>query len=89
VSHANFWRYIAGLTIGSIPKTAIVALLGQSMRSAMGGAMLIAGSVVVVVAVIWIVVTLVARKAVRGDRPDGDEPAEAEPAPTEIGAGGG
>jgi uncharacterized membrane protein YdjX (TVP38/TMEM64 family) len=78
VSHANFWRYIAGLTIGSIPKTAIVALLGQSMKSAMGGAMLIAGGVVVAVAVIWVVVTLVARKAVRGDRPDGDEPAESE-----------
>ncbi|MEP7210034.1 MAG: VTT domain-containing protein [Alphaproteobacteria bacterium] len=87
-SHANFWRYIAGLTIGSIPKTAIVALLGQSMKSAMGGAMLIAGGVVVAVAVIWVVVTLVARKAVRGDRPDGDDPVEAEPAPTEAGASG-
>jgi uncharacterized membrane protein YdjX (TVP38/TMEM64 family) len=89
VSHANFWRYMAGLTIGSIPKTAIVALLGQSMKSAMGGAMLIAGGVVVAVAVIWVVVTLVARKAVRGDRPDGDEPPEPAPSPGEISAGGG
>jgi uncharacterized membrane protein YdjX (TVP38/TMEM64 family) len=73
VSHASFWRYMAGLTIGSIPKTAIVALLGQSMKSAMNGAMLVAAIVIAAVAVIWIIVTLVARKAVRGDRPDGDE----------------
>lgn len=81
VSHANFWRYIAGLTLGSIPKTAIVALLGQSVRSAMGGAMEIAAVVVVVVVVIWIFVSLTARKAVRGDRPDGDEAPEPEANP--------
>ena len=86
VSHANFWRYMAGLTIGSIPKTAIVALLGQSVKSAMGGTMLIAGGVVVAVAVIWVVVTLLARKAVRGDRPDGDEPLEPALASADIGA---
>lgn len=81
VSHASFWRYMAGLTIGSIPKTAIVALLGQSVKSAMGGAMMIAVGVVAAVAAIWIIVTLIARKAVRGGRPDGDEAAEPE---TEI-----
>lgn len=78
-SHANFWRYLAGLTLGSIPKTAIVALLGQSMKSAMAGAIEIAAGVVVAVVLIWVAVTLIARKAVRGDRPDGDEPAELQP----------
>jgi uncharacterized membrane protein YdjX (TVP38/TMEM64 family) len=73
VSHASFWRYMAGLTIGSIPKTAIVALLGQSMKSAMDGAMMVAAVVIVAVAAIWVIVTLAARKAVRGDRPDGDD----------------
>jgi uncharacterized membrane protein YdjX (TVP38/TMEM64 family) len=78
VSHASFWRYMAGLAIGSVPKTAIVALVGQSMKSAMDGAMLVAAAVIAAVAIIWVVVTLVARKAVRGDRPDGDEPAGAD-----------
>jgi uncharacterized membrane protein YdjX (TVP38/TMEM64 family) len=69
---------MAGLAIGSIPKTAIVALVGQSMKSAMDGAMLVAAAVIAAVAIIWVVVTLVARKAVRGDRPDGDEPTGAD-----------
>ena len=89
VSHANFWRYMAGLTIGSIPKTMIVALLGQSMKSAMSGALLIAGGVVIAVVAIWVVVTLLARKAVGDDQPAGEEPPQPAPSPGEIGAGGG
>src|SRR5262249_27130382 len=36
-SHAKFWRFILGCAIGSVPKILIVALLGQSVLSAMGG----------------------------------------------------
>jgi len=32
-SQANFWRYTAGVIVGSIPKILIVALLGQSVLS--------------------------------------------------------
>lgn len=85
VSHADFWRYMAGLTLGSIPKTAVVAALGQSVMSAMNGAMMIAIGIGAVVVAIWLVFTLMARKAVRAGRPDGEETSE-EAAPAPAGA---
>lgn len=67
VSHANFWRYLAGLAVGVIPKTLIVALFGQAVMSAMGGGMVLAGGVVVAIVGIWLTVALAARKAVGGE----------------------
>lgn len=64
VSHANFWRYMAGLIVGVIPKTAIVALLGHSALSAMGGAPFLAVGLAVSVVGLWLTVALAARKAV-------------------------
>ncbi len=89
VSHANFWRYIAGLTVGVIPKTLIVALLGQSVLSAMGGGVILAIGVAVTVVGIWITVALAARRAVRGEKPAAEAASEA-PAEgkTEIRGGG-
>lgn len=77
VSHANFWRYIAGLAIGSIPKTAIVALFGQAVLSAMGGALVLAAGVAIAIVGIWITVVLAARKAVREEKP-AEAPAAAD-----------
>ncbi|MDZ4762150.1 MAG: TVP38/TMEM64 family protein [Alphaproteobacteria bacterium] len=68
VSHASFWRYIAGLTVGVIPKTAIVALLGQSALSAVGGAPVLAAGIAFTVLGVWVTVALAARKAVRGEK---------------------
>ncbi len=76
VSHASFWRYIAGLTVGVIPKTAIVALLGQSMHSAMNGGLMLAIGVGVTVVGIWVTVALAARRAVRGEKEEGAANAE-------------
>ncbi|MEZ5937809.1 MAG: TVP38/TMEM64 family protein [Hyphomonadaceae bacterium] len=73
VSHASVWRYLAGLAIGVVPKTAIVALLGQSVLSAMGGGVMLAIGVMISVVGIWVTVALAARRAVRG------EPADQEP----------
>jgi uncharacterized membrane protein YdjX (TVP38/TMEM64 family) len=70
VSHANFWRYIGGLTVGVIPKTLIVALLGQSVLSAMGGGVILAIGVAITVVGIWVTVALAARRAVRGEKPE-------------------
>lgn len=75
-SHAKFWRYLAGLAIGSIPKTLIVALLGQSVLSAMGGGLMLAVGVVIAVIGIWITVALAARKAVRADAPAAEPAAQ-------------
>jgi uncharacterized membrane protein YdjX (TVP38/TMEM64 family) len=66
-SHANFWRFIAGVAIGSVPKILIVALLGQSVLELMGGGVVFGIVAAVVVVGIWITVALVARRAVRGD----------------------
>jgi len=66
-SQANFWRYTAGVIVGSIPKILIVALLGQSVLQAMGGGLMLAVGLGVTVVAIWISVALAARRAVRGE----------------------
>lgn len=66
-SQAGFWRYTAGVIVGSIPKILIVALLGQSVLSAMGGGIALAIGGVITVVAIWISVALAARRAVRGE----------------------
>jgi uncharacterized membrane protein YdjX (TVP38/TMEM64 family) len=77
-SQANFWRYTAGVIVGSIPKILIVALLGQSVLSAMGGGIALAVGGVITVVAIWISVALAARRAVN------DEPALQKPAETQT-----
>jgi uncharacterized membrane protein YdjX (TVP38/TMEM64 family) len=69
-SHANFWRFIAGVAVGSVPKILITALLGQSVLELMGGGVIFGIAAAVAVVGIWITVALVARKAVRADKPD-------------------
>jgi uncharacterized membrane protein YdjX (TVP38/TMEM64 family) len=66
-SQANFWRYTAGVIVGSIPKILIVALLGQSVLSAMGGGVMLAIGLGITVVAVWISVALAARRAVRGE----------------------
>lgn len=66
-SQANIWRYTAGVFIGSIPKILIVALLGQSVMSAMGGGIALAVGIVIAVVALWIAVALAARRAVRSE----------------------
>lgn len=66
-SQANFWRYTAGVIVGSIPKILIVALLGQSVLSAMGGGIVLAVGGVITVVAIWISVALAARRAVNNE----------------------
>ena len=82
-SKANFWRFMAGCFIGTIPKTLIVALLGQSVMSAMGGGIVLAVGGVIAVVSIWIVVALAARKAVQGE-PDLKPEAAPQPAANET-----
>ncbi len=72
-SQAKFWRYTAGVIVGSIPKILIVALLGQSVLSAMGGGLMLAIGGGITVVAIWISVALAARRAVN-DEPDLQKP---------------
>lgn len=66
-SHAKFWRFITGVAVGSVPKIAVVALLGQSVLSAIGGAVGLAIGGVLAVVGTWIAIALAARKAVHED----------------------
>jgi uncharacterized membrane protein YdjX (TVP38/TMEM64 family) len=75
-SQAGFWRYTAGVIVGSIPKILIVALLGQSVLSAMAGGIALAVGGVITVVAIWISVALAARRAVRGEPDLQKEPAQ-------------
>jgi uncharacterized membrane protein YdjX (TVP38/TMEM64 family) len=87
-SKAGFWPFIVGCFFGSIPKTLIVALLGQSVMSAMGGGLMLAVGGVIAVISIWVVVALAARRAVHRDDPPEGAPAPEQPAanPNESGA---
>jgi uncharacterized membrane protein YdjX (TVP38/TMEM64 family) len=69
-SKADFWRFIAGVALGSVPKIAIVAIFGQSVLAAMGGGVLLAVGGAIAVVGIWITVALAARRAVRGEKDD-------------------
>jgi uncharacterized membrane protein YdjX (TVP38/TMEM64 family) len=76
-SHAKFWRFLAGMILGSIPKVAIVALLGQSVDSALGGGVVLGLGAAIAVIGIWVTVALAARTAVHKDdelgEGDGDD----------------
>ncbi len=70
VSHTKYLHFIAGLAIGIIPKTALVAFAGQSLFAVMKGSPLIALLAGLGAAVAWILVMLVARRSVRASRRD-------------------
>lgn len=88
-SHAKFWRFLAGMFLGSIPKIAIVALLGQSVDSALGGGLTLGIGAAIAVIVIWVTVTLMARKAVQGENVGQATPSEAGAKAGETRAGTG
>jgi uncharacterized membrane protein YdjX (TVP38/TMEM64 family) len=71
-SNAKFWHFIAGAAVGSIPKILVVALLGQSLLSAISGAVGLAIGGVLAVVGTWIAIALAARKAVHKDDEPGD-----------------
>lgn len=79
-SKSDFWRYIAGVTVGSCPKILIVALFGQAVMSAMGGALLLAAGAAAAVAGVWLTVALAARKAVQ-EGEEGEPAERAQPTP--------
>jgi uncharacterized membrane protein YdjX (TVP38/TMEM64 family) len=66
-SPARFWRFIAGVAVGSVPKIAIVALLGQSMLAAICGAAGLAIGGVLAVVGTSMAIALAARRAVPKD----------------------
>ncbi len=82
VSTARFSHFLAGMALGIIPKTALVAFAGQSVMAMLGGSTWIAVATAVVAAVGWIGLMLASRVRLRAQRaraesesaaPQGDE----------------
>jgi uncharacterized membrane protein YdjX (TVP38/TMEM64 family) len=66
-ARVNFWAFILGLAIGSLPKTVLVAFAGDSILDALQGEFLAAAVMAVFAIVVWVVIALVVRRLVRRD----------------------
>ncbi len=64
-ARVNFWAFIAGLTIGVLPKTAVVAFAGDSILDALQGEFLAAAVMAVLAVALWLVIVVVVRKWIR------------------------
>jgi uncharacterized membrane protein YdjX (TVP38/TMEM64 family) len=70
-ARANYWRFIAGAAVGSVPKIAVVAIFGQAIAQAFNGGVMVAALIGFAVISAWLTFSLMARKAVRGEK-DGE-----------------
>lgn len=64
-ARVNFWAFISGLALGSLPKTMLVAFAGDSILDALQGEFLAATVMAVLAIMLWIVIALVVRRIVR------------------------
>jgi len=64
-ARVNFWAFIGGLTIGVLPKTAIVAFAGDGIMDALEGKLGSAALMGALAIVLWIVVVVVVRRLLR------------------------
>ncbi|MEQ1817249.1 MAG: VTT domain-containing protein [Terricaulis sp.] len=69
-ARVNFWAFILGLAIGSLPKTVLVAFAGDSILDALQGEFLAAAVMAVLAIVVWIVIAFIVRRIVRRDDKD-------------------
>jgi len=61
-ARTNFWPFLAGLVLGSLPKTAIIAFAGKGVLEAFEGNIAVGVSIVVAASVLWIAVGWYLRK---------------------------
>jgi uncharacterized membrane protein YdjX (TVP38/TMEM64 family) len=69
-ARVGFWGFIAGLTLGVLPKTAIVAFAGDGIMDALEGKLGSAALMGGVAIVLWVIVALVVRRLVRNTPPN-------------------
>jgi uncharacterized membrane protein YdjX (TVP38/TMEM64 family) len=67
-ARVNFWAYIAGLTIGVLPKTVLVAFAGDSILDALQGEFLAALVMAVLAVAVWLVIVIIVRRWVRREQ---------------------
>lgn len=64
-ARVNFWAFILGLAIGSLPKTVLVAFAGDSILDALQGEFLAAIVMAGLAVIVWVVIALIVRRLVR------------------------
>jgi uncharacterized membrane protein YdjX (TVP38/TMEM64 family) len=67
VARANAWGFIAGLALGSLPKTAIIAFAGKGVLDAIEGELGWSALIAAVVLLLWLAAGVVLRK-IQADR---------------------
>ena len=67
VSRMGYWPFIAGLGVGVIPKTAVIAFFGGSLIALFAGGGWEAGIALGVAAILWIGFMLFARRLLRSE----------------------
>jgi len=71
-ARANYWRFIAGAAVGSVPKIAVVAIFGEAIAQAFNGGVMVAALIGFAVISAWLTFSLMARRAVRGEKSDAE-----------------
>lgn len=71
-ARVNFWPFLAGLALGVLPKTAIIAFAGDGIMDALEGNLGSAALMGVIAIALWIVVAVVVRKWLRPQIPPAD-----------------
>lgn len=69
-SHARFLPFFAGLGLGSVPKIALIAFLGQSVAAALAGSIWLAAIMIVFVILLWFFGRVFARRYLAKERQD-------------------
>jgi uncharacterized membrane protein YdjX (TVP38/TMEM64 family) len=67
-ARVNFWAFIAGLALGVLPKTAIVAFAGDGIMDAFEGKLGSAAIMGVAAIGIWVLVMVAVRRLVRSEK---------------------
>jgi uncharacterized membrane protein YdjX (TVP38/TMEM64 family) len=68
-ARVNFWAFLLGLTIGVLPKTALVAFAGDSILDALQGEFLAALVMAALAVAVWLVIVVIVRRWVRREQP--------------------
>jgi uncharacterized membrane protein YdjX (TVP38/TMEM64 family) len=64
-ARVSFWAFMAGLAIGVLPKTALVAFAGDSILDALQGEFLAAAAMAVLAVALWLAIVVIVRKWIR------------------------
>lgn len=59
---ANFWGYLAGCALGSLPKTAVIAFFGGSFVTAVKGDGIWSSAILAGIALVWLLIMLLAKR---------------------------